>query len=242
MNTPTLLVTPEIIASNVIVCGDPGRAERIAGMMDEAREVAANREYRSFTGSWKGAPVSVVSHGIGAAGAAICFEELIRVGAKRIIRVGTAGSYTADLPPGSLVISVAAAREDGLTRQLVPSGFPAVADRAIVDALRTAATGRPVTVGCGITLTMDMFYEGAVPFPHHLYKQAGVLAVEMENAALFVIASLRGVQAGAILALDGYADADLAKVYNPHTETVQTAVRLEAEIALDALVQLHKQS
>ena len=90
----------------------------------------------------------------------------------------------------------------------------------------------------GITLTLDVFYSGVLPFSHHLYQKAGVLAVEMENAALFVIASLRGMKAGAILAIDGYADTDLREEYNPHTDAVAKAIEMEAEIALNAVISL----
>ncbi|MGO4274816.1 purine-nucleoside phosphorylase, partial [Paenibacillus sp. TAF58] len=71
------------------------------------------------------------------------------------------------------------------------------------------------------------------------YKQAGALAVEMEIAALYVIASLRGVRAGAIVALDGYADADLREVYDPHTNVVAQAVEREIMTAIHAVIKLH---
>ncbi|WP_139488530.1 nucleoside phosphorylase [Brevibacillus dissolubilis] len=238
MHTPNLLVGPDNLASHVIVCGDPARAEQIAKHLQDAREVAYNREYRTFTGTYQGTPVSITSHGVGASGAAVCFEELIRAGATHIIRVGTAGSYHADLPSGSLVISTASVRTDGLTRQLVPDGFPAVADIGIVQALQSAARARQAEVQTGLTLTLDVFYEGAIPFPHKTYKKSGVLAVEMENSALFVIAMLRGIKAGAIMAIDGFADADLAQEYDPHNDAVKQAVKREAEIALDALALL----
>lgn len=129
-------------------------------------------------------------------------------------------------------------RQDGLTSQLVPPGFPAVANRRVADALVAAAeaneAGLPVAEG--ITLTLDVFYSGVLEFPHKLYQKAGVLAVEMENSALFVIAALRGMKAGAILAIDGYADADLLASYNPHTDAMAKAIEAEALIALDALV------
>ncbi|MCK9906795.1 hypothetical protein MXD63_43235, partial [Frankia sp. Cpl3] len=72
--------------------------------------------------------------------------------------------------------------------------------------------------------------------PHVKYKKAGVLAVEMEIAALYVIAALRGIRAGAIVAIDGFADSDLAKEYNPHTDAVGAAVKNGIEIALEAIV------
>jgi len=234
---PNLKIEPEHLPQRVIVCGDPKRAAKIASRLEDVRPLAENREYHSYAGLWKGVEIGVVSHGVGSPGAAVCFEELAKGGVKTIIRVGTAGSYRQEVPPGSLVISTAAVRGEGLTSQLVPPGFPAVADRevtaALVEASQQNEAGIPVTEG--LTLTLDMFYSGVLEFPHHLYKKAGVLAVEMENAALFVIAALRGMQAGAILAIDGYADTDLLAGYNPHTDQTARAIEAEALIALDAI-------
>lgn len=238
MIMPILQVNSEDLPAYAMVCGDPKRAQYISTQLERCRELAFSREYRTFTGEYQGVPIAVVSHGVGSPGAAVCFEELIRAGVTTLIRVGTAGSYSAEIPPGSLVISTAAVREDGLTRQLVPAGYPAVADSRIVDTMCQQALETDGIVRKGITLTLDAFFPGVEELPHEKYKKAGVLAVEMENAALFVIASLRGIRAGAIVAIDGFADADLAKVYNPHTETIAKAIDREIRIALQSIVKL----
>lgn len=233
-----LKVDPEQLPKRVIVCGDPKRAALIASKLDDHRQIGENREYHSYAGAWKGVEVAVVSHGVGSPGAAVCFEELAKGGVQVIIRVGTAGSYQKEIETGSLVISSAAVRQDGLTSQLVPAGFPAVANRHVVDALVQAASANAsdLKVVEGITLTLDVFYSGVLEFPHKLYQKAGVLAVEMENTALFVIGALRGMKAGSILAIDGYADADLLDSYNPHTDVMAKAIEAEALIALDAVI------
>lgn len=238
MKLSILQVNSEDLSPYAIVCGDPFRAEAIARKLDHVRELAFSREYRTFIGEASGVAITVVSHGVGSPGAAVCFEELIKGGVKTLIRVGTAGSYSAEVPPGSLVVSTAAVREEGLTRQLVPLGFPAVADSDVVRALFEAASETEGLVKKGITVTLDAFFQGVEDFPHEKYKRAGALAVEMEIAALYVIASLRGVRAGAIVALDGYADADLREVYDPHTDVVSGAVEREIEAAIRAIVKL----
>jgi uridine phosphorylase len=237
---PNLKINPESLPERVIVCGDPNRAKKITSLLTESSLLAENREYHSYSGKWNDKEVAVVSHGVGAPGAAVCFEELIMGGAKYIIRVGTAGSYQKEIAPGSIVISTATVCTDGLTKQIVPPGFPAVSDRYIIEALCRSAEdfGGDIQVKEGITLTLDAFYSGVIDFPHQLYKKAGVLAVEMENSALFVISALKGVKSGAILAIDGYADAELREEYNPHTELVVKAVEAEAEIALNAITSL----
>lgn len=238
MLMPILQVHSEDIPEYAIVCGDPKRAELIARKLDGARELAFSREYRTFVGDYGGVRLAVTSHGVGSPGAAVCFEELIRAGVKTLIRVGTAGAYHADTPAGSLIVSTAAVRAEGLTRRLVPDGFPAVADSRVVEALYEAALETEGVVRKGITVTLDVFFAGVEEIPHKKYKAAGVLAVEMEIAALYVVAALRGVRAGAIVALDGYADADLAAEYDPHTDAVAKAVEREIDAALRAVAKL----
>ncbi|WP_026690984.1 nucleoside phosphorylase [Alteribacter aurantiacus] len=236
---PNLKVHAEELPDRFLVCGDPGRAKAIANELKESEQLASNREYHLYRGRLRDDTfIGVASHGVGGPGAAVCFEELIQGGVRTIIRVGTAGSYQKDVPPGSLVISSAAVRCDGLSKQLVPEGFPAVASRYVVEELRQAADRVDADIAEGITLTLDAFYNGVVTFPHNTYKEAGVLAVEMENAALYTIATLRGVEAGAILAIDGYADDDLREAYNPDTDWVKQAVEDEMGIALEAIGQL----
>ncbi|MNW25754.1 Uridine phosphorylase [compost metagenome] len=303
MLMPILQIHSEDVPPYAVVCGDPARAEKISRKLDNARELAFSREYRTFVGTYEGVKIAVVSHGVGSPGAAVCFEELIRAGVKTLIRVGTAGSYTAEYPAGSVIVSTAAVRTDGLTRQLVPEGFPAVADSGVTEALFAAATKlstateadassmaapranvprdnsyedkryeggvteivvgaaadsvngaagldqsvRPnahttCAVGKGITVTLDAFFNGVEDIPHRKYKQAGALAAEMEIAALYIVSTLRGVRAGAVVAIDGFADSDLAAEYDPHTSAVVAAVELEIKAALLALVTLARNS
>lgn len=249
MLMPILQIHSEDMPAYAIVCGDPARAEKISRKLEQARELAFSREYRTFVGLYEGVQIAVVSHGVGSPGAAVCFEELIRAGVTTLIRVGTAGSYTADYPAGSVLVSTAAVRTDGLTRQLVPDGFPAVADIGVTQALIEAARGQESTdaatfagkVGVGITVTLDAFFAGVEEIPHRKYKQAGALAAEMEIAALYIVSTLRGARAGAIVAIDGFADSDLAAEYDPHTDAVGQAVEREINAALRALAALARQ-
>nr|WP_145405606.1 nucleoside phosphorylase [Paenibacillus xylanexedens] len=258
MLMPILQIHSEDMPAYAIVCGDPARAEKISRKLEDARELAFSREYRTFVGTFEGAQLAVVSHGVGSPGAAVCFEELIRAGVTTLIRVGTAGSYTADYPAGSVIVSTAAVRSDGLTRQLVPDGFPAVANidvtSALVAAAREVGSGKVASqdeassvdahapkVGTGITVTLDAFFTGVEDIPHRKYKQAGALAAEMEIAALYIVSTLRGARAGAIVAIDGFADSDLAAEYDPHTDAVAKAVEHEIEAALRALAALARQ-
>jgi uridine phosphorylase len=157
---------------------------------------------------YKGLLVTVCSHGIGALGAAIAFEELIAAGARTIIRVGTCGGLQLNINAGDLVIATAAVQNTGYGNENLPPGYPASADYEVINALKQATMYGGVTASTGLILTRDVFYASEAAPTHksdyHLQlSRARVLAVEMECAALFQIGNLHGVRTGALLAVDG---------------------------------------
>jgi len=220
----------------VLVVGDPARAEAVAGRLDSSDLVTSNREYHSYRGGWLGTDVMVVSHGVGSAGAGVCFTEIIRSGATHLVRAGTCGGLQSSVSDGDLVVAVGAVRDDGFTHGLVAATYPAVADPAITSALTQAAPQSHQ----GVVLTSDVFYPSEVlgsSLP--TWQRARCIAVEMECAALFVTSSLAGVRAGAILAVDGnpLADDDESmEGYNPDRTIVRDAVSTMIDAALTALV------
>ncbi len=238
--SPILRVKPSDVSPNVLVCGDPERAKKVSEHLQKARLVAGWREYYTYAGEYQGQGITVSSHGVGAPGAAICFEELIRAGARTIIRLGTCGSYLPNVRAGGLLIGTAAVREDGVTSELVPLAFPAVADVELTHTLTRLARARAgVQVGAGIMRTHAAFYAGVLPTTHSLWIDAGAVGIEMEYAALLVIASIRKVRAGGIFAVDGNpAEQKDMTGYNPHREVVEQAKETMIEIALETLVAL----
>jgi uridine phosphorylase len=240
---PITKLTIGSVSPSVLVCGDPARAQQIAGYLEQADELVFEREYYVCKGVYQGIPITVCSHGIGAPGAAIAFEELIAAGAKRLLRVGTCGGLQPQVQDGHLVIATAAVQQTGYGRETVPPGYPAVADPEMVLALRRAAANHSQTWHSGIVITRDNFYPGVETIhtaDYPIMSQANVLAVEMECAALFIVGSLRGVPTGAILAVDGnvLVKKESMDVYDPHREVVKQAVAAEIEIALAALCEL----
>lgn len=229
------------LPKRALVVGDPVRAARAAERLEDARQLGANREYHIFTGSHRGVPVTIASHGVGAAGAAVCFEELCRAGVTRIIRSGTAGGMQPDILDGALVVATGAVRADGVSHQLVPTEFPALATPRLTLALEDAAARSGLTVRSGVVVTGDLFYPSdvIVGIDLPMWQRAGAVAVEMEAAALFVVAALHGVEAGALFAIDGN---PLAKRdesmdgYDPYREVVTRAVDAALDAALDVLV------
>ncbi|MCA9973057.1 MAG: nucleoside phosphorylase [Anaerolineales bacterium] len=225
----------------VLVCGDPARATRIAACLQDAALLNEQREYRAFRGRYQGVPVTVCSHGIGAPGAAIAFEELSAAGAAHIIRVGTCGGLQENVHRGHLVIAHAAVQYTGYARETVPEGYPAVADLDLTLALRTAAAAAPQPAHLGIVMSRDNFYAGVqTPYTpsYQTMAAANVLAVEMECAALFTVGSLRRVRTAAILAVDGNVlhTGESMATYDPHRQEVQQAVDAAIDVALRALV------
>ena len=239
---PVLAIRAGEVPARVLVVGDPARADLVASRLDDTRQLAHNREYVTLVGRHRGEVIGVVSHGVGGAGATICFEELCRSGARRLIRAGTAGGMQPHVREGSLVVARGAVRNEGVTTELVPLGFPALADPDAVIGLRAAAVEGGRQVIEGVVLSSGVFY------PHDvlgsdlaLWQRAGVVAVEMECAALFITAALHGVSAGAILAIDGNPlaeeDEDMSG-YQPHREIVTRTIDEMITIALDATARL----
>ncbi|PIU18007.1 MAG: uridine phosphorylase [Elusimicrobia bacterium CG08_land_8_20_14_0_20_44_26] len=212
------------VGKYVLLPGDPGRTEKIAKHFENAKEMAFNREFRTFTGQVDGIKISTTSTGIGCPSTAICVEELIKCGADTFIRIGTAGALQKEVSLGDVVISTAAVREEGTTRQYIPLSYPAVADLAVTNALVDAAKNLKVASHTGITHCKDAFYtEGAdmdnLPLGGRTramwdaWYKGNVLATSMESAALFIVSSIRRVRAGEVLAIIGltYKDEPIAK-------------------------------
>lgn len=228
------------VSPAVIVCGDPARGDRIAGFLDDATLLSDKREYRAHRGTYHGLPVTVCSHGIGSPGAAIAFEELIIAGARTIIRVGTCGGLQPDIQPGALVIATAAVRNIGYGDEVAPRGYPAVADAALTLGLQRAASAAGHPFHAGIVLSRDGFYASAdapAGVDYQVMSRARVQAVEMECAALFLVGSLRGARAAAILVADGnvLATAESVETYKPGQDVVRAAIETATTCALAAL-------
>lgn len=236
---PILNVDASEIPQALLVVGDPNRLQRVATLLENVEAVSQNREYHVIRGEYQGKPVGAVSHGVGSAGAGACFEELCQSGAKRIVRAGSAGGMQPGVGAGDVIIARAAVREDGLSPRLVPLGYPAIATPDTVIAMREAATRAGIVFREGTILTSDMFY------PHDvlgsdlpLWQRAGVIAVEMEAATLFVVCGLHQVEVGAVLAVDGNPleqDDGSMDTYDPHREVVSLAVEQSIRIGLEAL-------
>lgn len=235
--SPVLKLKPGSVSANVIVCGDPARALTIAQHFDSYEKVAARREFVVYTGKKNGCPITVAAHGVGAAGAAICFEELILYGAKDIIRIGTAGSYDDTQDRGNVIIATGATSEDGVSNTLVPAGFPCVCDVDLVKALIHQAKGR-IGYKSGVIRTKAAFYPGVLEDKAALWAAAGAAGVEMELVALLAVASIRRVRAAGIFVIDGFPLGSLMREHDQADDVVAGGMEKAIEIAIDALTEI----
>lgn len=196
----------------VLLPGDPARATFIGEKFLKGKHVATNREFVTYTGEYKGVKVSVTSTGIGGPSAAIATEELLNIGAKVLIRVGTCGGgLKKEIKQGSIIIPTAAIRHEGTTKEYVPLEWPAVADFDIVTILRATARKLKFPHFVGLDRTHDAFYGQKENWKYigSLYNDprmknwdVPLVSSEMECSVIFLIALLRGVKAGAVLAVD----------------------------------------
>jgi DeoD family purine-nucleoside phosphorylase len=187
-------------AEACLLPGDPLRAKYIAETyLDGAVERNHERGLLGYTGEFEGAPVSVQATGMGCPSAAIVMEELVQLGVKRFLRVGTCGGLQEDLRLGDLMVAVSAVAADGTAANYV-RGEPhsPTADWELVHAAVHAAKELEQPLRVGAIASSDTFYDPD-PERHRRWSERGVLGVEMEAAVLFTIGALRGVKAGCLL-------------------------------------------
>ncbi|MBU6335764.1 MAG: nucleoside phosphorylase [Chloroflexi bacterium] len=197
----------------VLLPGDPGRCEVIAAYFDDARLVAHNREFRTYTGTLLGEPVSVTSTGIGCPSTAIAVEELIACGADTFIRVGTSGGMQPECHTGDVAVLTAAIRDEGTTLHYMPVEFPAIADPDVVLALREGARRAGIPFHVGITQSKDSFYGEVeprrMPVDARLLQRwkawvaGGAICSEMEASTIFVLSSIYRTRGGGVMLIAG---------------------------------------
>ncbi len=232
---PHIHLTQDSRYERVIVCGSPDRAAVFAQALENPVLVAKNREYHSYLGQYDGVSILVTSHGVGSAGAAICFQELIDVGAKAMIRIGTAGGLYDETRIGDIAVATSAVRKDGVSNLMVPTAYPAVASRQITSHLIAALEAKNIDHRDGVVVTSDLFYPGPMGDDLELFARAGAIAVEMECSTLFVIGALRKIQTGAMLVLDGNPLKWSEGHYDPNPERLKSSMTSCLLAALETL-------
>ena len=225
--------------------GDPGRCEAIARHFDGAVHVRTNREYATWTGTLLGEPVSVVSTGIGGPSAAIAMEELANLGTHTFVRVGTCGGIDLSVQSGDVVVATGAVRMEGTSREYAPIEWPAVPDFHVTQALVRACESLGFSWHAGVVQCKDSFYgqhsPGRMPVSYELeqkweaWKRLGVLASEMESAALFAVAAARRVRCGSVFHVIWNQEREAAGLDQRESHDTSAAIRAGVE-ALKILI------
>jgi DeoD family purine-nucleoside phosphorylase len=218
-------------ADACLLPGDPLRAQYIAETyFDEPRQVNGERGLLGYTGRWEGKPISVQGTGMGCPGATIVFEELIQLGVNKLLRVGTCGGLQAQHALGDMIVAITAVPADSTAMHLVSNEphCPTASWELVHGAVHVAKeTGQPLHVGP--IVSSDLFYNPD-DGQYGRWSQRGVLAVEMEAAALFTVGALRGVQAGCLLTIsDIVVEGEFKRISD---EELRAAVDRMTQIAL----------
>jgi DeoD family purine-nucleoside phosphorylase len=185
-----------------------------------------------YTGTYRGKLVSVQATGMGCPSASIVTEELIQLGVKNLLRVGTCGGYSRELRLGDLIVATSATANDGTVSSLT-RGVPyaPAAHFDVVHAAHHAAESAGRRTFVGPIVSSDLFYDPEEE-PARLWGELGVLAVEMEAAAIFTLSAMRGVRAGCLLTVSDTIGEEIVRISD---EDLRNAVDNMMALALDTL-------
>jgi uridine phosphorylase len=178
---------------------------------------------------------------MGCPSTAIAVEELARCGVTTMIRVGSTGALQRGINPGDLVVSEGSFRNDGTTDGYVPKGYPAVPDLEVTLQLeresRALGAEHGFAVHAGLNVTDDAFYAESPAWTTQM-SELGMLNVEMESSALFVVARQRGLRAGMVCSVSSNL-VEGASVYDSHDRlaagwhhSIEAALRTAVALAL----------
>ncbi|MEM4914056.1 MAG: purine-nucleoside phosphorylase [Desulfurococcaceae archaeon] len=188
------------IAKRVVIAGDPARVVLLSTLLDEARMVSDVRGYHVYTGLYRGVPITVAVHGIGSASAVLVLEELIMLGAKVVVRLGTCGAMIPELDIGDIVIPTGASYySGGIFQQYLgePVCQVAVPDYQLLENIVSEVRRINKRYVLAPVVSCDAFY--TEPGFVEKWTSRGVVAVDMETAPLLAIGLIKKVKVASLL-------------------------------------------
>ena len=233
--TPHIGATKGQFADTVLMPGDPLRAQTLANNhLDDVKLVTSVRNMLGFTGTFKGKPVSIMGSGMGMPSISIYAHELFDYyGVKQIIRVGTCGGLLADMQVGDLVLASAASTDSAMNRQRFGGyDFSASADFELLRQVYEKALQRNLKIRTGNVFSTDWFYHPDETFIDKIQKM-GILALDMESAALYALAHQHGRHALTILSVSDV----IPTGERASHETRQNAFGAVIQVVLDAVLE-----
>jgi len=201
--TPHINAKPEDFAKTVLMPGDPLRAKFVAeNFLDSPRLINDVRGMLGFTGTYKGKPITVMGSGMGMPSIGIYSYELFNFfGVENIIRIGSAGAMQKDLKLGDIVFAIGASTNSNYQHQYkLPGTFSATASYELLKKAVLSAEEKNIKYTVGNVLSSDTFYD-ADSDATEKWAKMGIMAVEMEAAALYMNASYLNKNALAILSI-----------------------------------------
>jgi len=232
-------ITASSIPERVLLTGDPDRAALFAeSLLRQPELLSRSRGFMVYRGLFEGVPVGIVSHGIGGPSALIVAEELNMIGARELVRVGTAGSLMPDLRVGDIIVAKGAGLScggGGLSLYYPPGVCPVPSpDPELTLALLSKAVSEGLSPRLALVFSSDSFYAEDESFSGRL-RSLGFSAVEMECGPLLSLANLRGLRASCMLVISnvvGHAEPP------PNQGVLRESLLAAAKVALKALVSL----
>ncbi len=243
MVQPHIQLEESLNIKYAILPGDPARVSRIAEQMENVEELGFNREYRALRGTYQGVPVLAMSTGMGGASMAIAVEELRNIGITHIVRIGSCGALQEGIGLGDLILVNAAVRDDGASHTYAPDPFPAVADPDLLAGCIRSGREKGFRCHVGLCRSHDSFYIDNNEEVSAAWSKRGVLGSDMETAALFTVARLRGVKAASILnnvVIWGEDTSEAIGSYADGASLTARGERDEITVALEAFVRIEK--
>ncbi len=202
MNAPPYHISAKKgdVAEKAIAVGDPARAALIKDLLSDPMLVSESRGFLVYTGKYRGSPISIAVHGVGAPSAAIVFEELGVLGVNTIVRLGSCGSLRRDITIGSIVVAASAAHSpQGIISQYFQDGCPPNApDLELTVKIMNYMRKMGLKFYSGPVVSSDAFYAEDPSFAKK-WSRRGALAVEMECSILFSLGWMRGWKTACIL-------------------------------------------
>ena len=206
MVTPHISAPDDAFAGSILLPGDPLRARYIAEtFLEDVTEVTAVRNMLGFTGSYKGTPVSTMGTGMGMPSASIYVTELTRFyGVRRLIRVGSCGGISPDVKMRDVIMAIGAGTDSMINRTRYNGwDYAPTASFVLLRAAAEAAEALAIDTHVGNLHSADLFYNSYTN-ALEVWQRMGVLAVEMETAALYAIAAEEGAQALSIVTVSDH--------------------------------------
>lgn len=229
-------------ARYALLPGDPKRAEHVAQFLEQVEDFGMHREYRALRGWFKGVEVLVISTGMGGPSTAIAVEELNQIGVTNLIRIGSCGAMQSNIRVGDLVIVTAAVRDEGTSKAYITSSYPACADMELTHHLAKQARQLQYVSHCGYIRSHDSFYTDKENEINQYWSAKGILAADMETAALMVVGSLRNMRIASVLNVVVEHGGHLEQGINDYQQQKQSSQQGESDEILLTLEALYQDS